>query len=113
MVEVIKVKTGGGIFTLTKPVGKIGVLNFAILSSAASTNGSEPGVDGTMVMSPKDQSKVTDAFIKWTDEILPNIIEGGQALCNKLTGSDQWALFGACLQDMEGDTSEDVFKIVK
>lgn len=109
----IKVQVKSGIYELLKPVGKLGVQNFAVLSSAVSTSQHEPGANGAMLSSPKDQDRVMDAFVKWTDDILPKILVSGPNECDNINGNEQWALFGACLADMEGDTSEDVFKIVE
>lgn len=111
--DTIKVEVKSGIYELLKPVGKLGAKNFAVLSSAVSTSQPEPGANGVMLPSPKDHDKIMNAFMTWTEDILPQILISGPNTYEKMNGNEQWGLFGACLANMDGDASEDVFKIVK
>lgn len=110
----MKVETGTGIYNIRKPAGRIGAVHFGILSKMAPTSPGEKDAEGNAIVSQADNERTQDAFIEWSVKVLPNIIIDGPHKYNDMPGSDQFALFAATMEGMEGDTlGGELFRIIE
>jgi len=112
----IKVEISSGLYTLKKPVGRLGAKQFAILTNASPTHAPEvkksSKKDKTYVMSDKDKENMTHAFQEWSEFILPGIFVDGPDKPDEMSGEDQFALFTAVMDQLTlGD--DNLFRIVQ
>lgn len=111
MVEMIKkVEVSTGVYTIRKPIGRIGAKHFAILSRmvpARDMDGDDP-----YVMSPADMDRLGSTFEMWAAEVLPHIIVDGPCKYDEMPGEDQFGLFMAVMEDMGGDGKKPLFRVV-
>lgn len=114
---VVKIETANGLYIIKRPMGRFGARHMAIITGASSMNqeklpepkeGEEPQIPK---MSERDQEKLTDAFEKWSLQVLPNIISDGPFKYEEMPGEDQYAIFLAMLDAT--NVSEELFRIVE
>lgn len=105
-----KIKTPNGEYTLKRPVGRIGVINFTIISKAIPTS-TDPET-GEVIVSPADQERFEKAFLEWTDRVLPEIYIEGTTPLKEIPGEDCYALFLAMFSTMNLGGS-DLFRIIE
>lgn len=112
----MKVEISSGLYTLKKPVGRLGAKQFAIITNAAPSGVPEAKKgtkkDKNFVMSDRDKEKMTQAFEEWSELILPGIFVDGPNKPEEMSGEDQFALFTAVMDQLTlGD--DNLFRIVQ
>ena len=110
----MEVETGTGIYKIRKPTGRIGAVHIGIVSKMASGTQGEKDAEGNVIVSQADNERTQDVFIEWSVKVLPNIIIDGPHTYNDMPGIDQYVLFLATMEGMEGDTlGGELFRIIE
>jgi len=110
MVEMYKkIEVPGGIYTVRKPIGRIGAKHFAIITRMAPSRAMDE--DGPM-MSPADIDRMGSTFEIWATEVLPHLIVDGPYKYEEMPGEDQFGLFMAIMEEMGGE-GKPLFRVVE
>ncbi len=105
---VYKIETSHGVYSVKRPVGRIGVKHFSLSTKVAPSRIDE---NGNPVYSEKDQERVFDAFEAWAEFVLPKIIIDGPYPVNEMPGEDQYSIFIAMVSTV--DVGKDLFRFVE
>ncbi len=104
-----QIEVAGGIYTIRKPIGRIGAKHFAIITKMAPSRNYIDEDDPAM--SPADMDRLGIVFELWATEILPHILIDGPYKYDEMPGEDQFGLFMAVMDEMGGD-GKPLFRIV-
>jgi len=105
-----KIATASGVWTVRKPMGRIGAMHFAILSKSMPTSSSKDE-DGNVEISPADIERQSQGFLEWTATVLPKIIIDGPCKYDQMAGEDQYGLYFAMLEVV--NVGEKLFRFVE
>lgn len=104
-----KVETASGVWTVRKPMGRIGAIHFAILSKCIPSGGKNE--DGEVQISPADMERQSEGFLEWSSVVLPKIIIEGPCKYEEMSGEDQYGIFFAMAEVV--NVSEGLFRFVE
>lgn len=107
---VYKVETPSGVYTVKRPVGRVGIAHFTLVSKSIPTT-KDPET-GKVIISPADQDRFEKAFVDWTEKVLPSIYISGPTSLEDMPGEDQYALFLAMFTTVNISGS-DLFRFVE
>lgn len=99
-----KIETASGIYTVRRPIGRIGAIHFSILSGHAPTSGEEKAT-------ARDLERLAEGFEIWANKVLPHIIIDGPFNFEEMPGEDQYAIYMALMSQV--NVSEDFFRFVE
>jgi len=103
------IETPNGVYKLRRPVGRVGVTHFTIVTKAIPS--SVDPETGDPVVSPADQERFENAFVEWTQKVLPAIFIEGPFKVDEMPGEDQYALFLAMFTTMKFG-GQDLFRFI-
>lgn len=97
-----EVETGNGLYTLKKPTGRIGMINFSLIMKAQPKS-SEVDKDGNIIPSPADEDRMIETIGEWSNKVLKNIIVEDKSVFkfDDIPGEDQYVLFIAVSSDIK------------
>jgi hypothetical protein len=87
---IYNIETPNGVYKVRRPVGRVGVIHFTLVTKSIPTTIDE---EGNTIISPADQERFTAAFSEWTEKVLPTIYVEGPVKVTEMPGEDQYALF--------------------
>jgi hypothetical protein len=105
-----KVETANGVYTLKRPVGRIGITHFTLVTKSIPTTIDE--ATGQVMISPADQDRFTAALNEWCQKVLPEIFVDGPVKPEQMPGEDQYAIFLAMFSTVNLNSS-DLFRFVE
>jgi hypothetical protein len=109
------IETPHGNYVVRRPSGNVGATHFAILSRCLPTT---YDTDGSPLISPRDEDRQYEAYIKWIPSVLKHIlvscpvVEGIQITFDTIPPEDQWSLFQAIGSLMKANKGAKPFRIV-
>jgi hypothetical protein len=102
------IETPNGVYKVKRPVGRVGVIHFTLVTKSIPTRVDE---DGNTVLTPDDQARFTAAFAEWTEKVLPAIYVEGPVPVTEMPGEDQYALFLAMFSTVNLNR-QDLFRFI-
>jgi hypothetical protein len=105
------IETANGQYELKRPVGRVGITHFTIVTSAIPQSNVKDD-DGNTITSPGDQKRFNDALENWMDKVLPSIYINGPYPVTEMPGEDVYALFLAMFTTVNFGGSE-LFRFVE
>lgn len=107
----VTIETANGSFIVKKPAGRIGAIHFSIMQSCAPSGAKD--ADGNVILSPADQEALREAFLKWSQSVLKNILDEKKSgvKYDDMKGEDQFAIFMAMMDDIK--IGDEFFRIVE
>ncbi len=103
-----KVEVNGQVYTIRKPVGRIGALHFSLITKCAPKN---VRMDEEVEVESVDFDQISDVFVVWAEKVLPHLIVDGPYTMEEMPGEDQFALFASCLDGM--NIGKDFFRVIE
>lgn len=104
------IETANGIYSVKRPIGRVGISHFTIVTSAIPLSNTKDD-DGNTITSPGDQKRFNDALESWMDKVLPLIYISGPYSVEEIPGEDVYALFLAMFTTVNFGGSE-LFRFV-
>lgn len=94
--ENYEIETANGVYTLKKPTGRIGLINFSLISKSQPKS-QEKDKDGNIMLSPADEDRMQRAMLEWGEKVLKHILveEKSDFKYEDIPGEDQFILFMA------------------
>ena len=94
-----EIETANGLYKIKKPTGRLGMLNFTILTKIMPKS-SETDKEGNVIMSPRDEERFENGLMEWSEKVLKHIIVAKDSIFGyeDMPGEDQFAIFMAISQ---------------
>lgn len=109
MVEMTKqIEVPGGVYTIRKPIGRMGAKHFAIITRMAPSRTVD---EDDPAMSPADMERMGSTFEAWAVEVLPHLLVDGPYKYDEMPGEDQFGIFMAVMEEMGGE-GKPLFRVI-
>ena len=109
-----KIEVNGEVYTVKKPVGRIGAIHFSLITKCTPKEyrnvKSLDEIDEDKIAEKVDYDTLMAVFTEWSEKVLPHLLMDGPYKYEEMPGEDQFALFVASLEGM--NIGKDFFRIV-
>lgn len=108
-----KVEINGNVYTLRKPVGRVGAIHFGLITKCVSQDvvrGKTLDQIETNLEEEVDYERIMEVFVEWSEKVLPHLIVEGPYKYEDMPGEDQFAVFMAMVQTIK--VSKDFFRVI-
>jgi hypothetical protein len=96
------IETANGVYKLKRPVGRIGMIHFSIMSKLES-HSSEKDKNGNVILSPADQDRLEKAPVEWAEKVLKNILVPNESYLIEIDENGTEKKIGITYDDIPGE----------
>ncbi len=107
-----KVEVNGQVYTVRKPVGRIGTIHFGLIMKCVPKDAlKSKTLDDFDAQDVMDLDKITDVFVEWSEKVLPHLIVDGPYKYEEMPGEDQFAIFMSMVDAVK--VSKEFFRVIE